>query len=192
MKPLIYFNKVAKDYEESLKSRKVSSRLGREMKLIFKRNKIKNGTILDVACGPGILSFYLGNKFTYTGIDLSSKMLDEAKARGYYKVHRGDMFKILKEFPSNSFDHVVNSSSLYYVHNAKAVWKEMVRVARISVTATLEDITDEFKQKTKVLPVYNHIDMKINNLIEDYTTYAWTSPGTGIKINARFVFKKKS
>jgi 2-polyprenyl-3-methyl-5-hydroxy-6-metoxy-1,4-benzoquinol methylase len=71
-------------------------------------------SILDIACGSGWLSFYLGDKgFDCTGIDISpsaiklaSTVLSEKYPNSKIKFQTADMMEIDKVFSKNSFDAI--------------------------------------------------------------------------------------
>lgn len=75
----------------------------------------KNGIILDVGCGVGVDSDYMGSKgFRVIGIDLSKEMLKLAK-QNFPKIEfkHGDIRKL--DFPPNSVDGILASCSLIHI-----------------------------------------------------------------------------
>jgi predicted TPR repeat methyltransferase len=66
------------------------------VKDIYLRRGIDAGSILDIGCGTGKLREYLGDRFTYTGIDLSESMVALATKRGYSAIS-GATEKVLPE-----------------------------------------------------------------------------------------------
>lgn len=76
---------------------------------------VDGASLLDVGCGTGALLDHLatiGRRVEYTGIDISAKMIDTARAR-----HPGAVFElrnILVDPPARRFDFVLCSGTLNY------------------------------------------------------------------------------
>jgi len=188
-----FYNKFAKSYDEKISAPEIDSKLMVEVANLFRRQKISKGTILDIGCGTGILKTILGDDFQYTGIDISPEMLEVAKKRGY-KTYMGDILPILRTMKTNSFEHVAAISVLYWIPNAQEVLDEMYRIAKFSVTATIEKISPIKEAHEKIIdetPIFDHSNIDIASLTEDYEFSAWTSPSTNTRINARMIFYKK-
>lgn len=92
-----------------------------------------DGQVLEVAVGTGLnLPFYPG-KVTVTGIDLSERMLDIAKARAAdldrdVTLQQGNAHSL--PFDDNSFDTVVCTFGLCAIPDTDAAVDEMLRVLR--------------------------------------------------------------
>jgi predicted TPR repeat methyltransferase len=158
---------------------------------IFYKYQIHEGVVLDLGCGTGKLSKYIGHSFLYEGIDLSESMLKIAKDRGY-KTHKGDMLEILKTFENKSVDHVVALSSLYFVKDFEILIKEVERVARISYFFTLEQFSDSVKEimSNRGIDIINHPIDLIDVPSEEFkNVHLWTRPNTDDKIFGNVVFK---
>ncbi len=82
-----YFDDLAADYEYDGVESAVQTGHLIETKKIFEKYQIKEGSILDLACGTGLLSQTVVGNFEFTGIDLSEGMLQSAKQRGYTTIH---------------------------------------------------------------------------------------------------------
>jgi len=84
------------------------------------------GKILDVGCGTGLFSGYIGQKVW--GIDSSRGMLQHSKGRIY------PIFGDAKSMPffNNSFDWVFSFTVLQNIHDYKLALNEMQRVLKIS------------------------------------------------------------
>ncbi len=104
--------------------------------VIFKllgRVKIKN--ILDLGCGNGYFARLLAKKGAkVTGVDVSAKLIDLAKAEEKRKP-LGIVYFLrdaanLKKIKSNSFDIVVANMSLMDIKNAEGAVKEVSRVLK--------------------------------------------------------------
>jgi ubiquinone/menaquinone biosynthesis C-methylase UbiE len=114
--------------------------------------------VVVCCCGTGKLKDYLGELFTYIGIDLSEKMLDEAKKRGF-EVHRGPLEKVIKNFADRSVDHVVCVGVSGFVENLDGLVKEFLRVAKKSVLFAVEQLPEDLVTHMKEyrrIQIHNH------------------------------------
>ncbi len=189
MKVQEFYDSFSEKYDEKINSKSIDSKLMEEVVSVFDKYKFTSGSILDVGCGTGILKEYLGNKFNYTGIDISNNMLSIAKSRGY-EIISGEMLQNLERLENNSSDFVVCISALYWTKDAEKIIEEMKRISKKAVLFTLEEIEPVKLQHSKSIdesPVYDHSNMQIPLTKEDYKFSAWTSPTAGIRINARMV-----
>ena len=64
----------------------------------YAKHRIVGGEILDIGCGTGKLRQYLGDNFTYSGIDISPGMIGEAKKKGYNGLV-GPVEDVIKNIP---------------------------------------------------------------------------------------------
>lgn len=92
-------------------------------------------SVLDVGCGTGHLSAYLGQMYgvTASGVDVA----DSRRAPVPFRLFDGTSIPL----PDNAFDHVVLSEVLHHSHDPVALVKECHRVARRSVMV-FEDMPD--------------------------------------------------
>ncbi|MBU6996373.1 MAG: class I SAM-dependent methyltransferase [Theionarchaea archaeon] len=90
---------------------------------IMMENHLK-GCILDLGCGTGLLSEYLHSRIV--GIDISFKMLDQARTRE--RVVQGDMDFL--PFRNEVFDAVVSFTSLQNLSDVNPALKEVRRVLK--------------------------------------------------------------
>lgn len=107
--------------------------------------KKKNAAILDVGCGPGLLTkeFALrSRKFFVTGIDISRVAIRMAKKNcaglpntSFFVGNANSM-----PFLSNSFDVVVCKDTLHHFNNSKIAIREMVRVAKKDGIVYVQDL----------------------------------------------------
>ncbi|MCF7820542.1 MAG: class I SAM-dependent methyltransferase [Candidatus Pacebacteria bacterium] len=192
-----YYGSFAEKYEEIIKSPEVDEKIHKNLMKIFKKHGILKGTILDIGCGPGNLKTSLNKEgktgFLYSGIDISQKMLEKAKSKGYKKVIHGYIEEMIRLIPSNSFDYVVGISSLHFVDDINTVLKHFQRIARKGIIFSLDKITDNYKEKFKsvcVSPVYNHYNLDFPNSTEDISFKGWTSPRDQEPITVRLIYKK--
>jgi len=102
-------------------------------------------TVLDVACGPGIVACAFAEKGHHvTGIDITPAMIEQAKKRQTEKGLTnlswliGDISPL--PFPDSSFSMVVTRFSFHHFIHPKAVLKEMVRVCKSGGTVMVADI----------------------------------------------------
>ncbi len=92
---------------------------------------VRGLTVLDLGCGPGVLSRELvARGATVTGIDVSDAMLRLAR-----ETAPGAAFQLCDlagglPFPDGSFDRVVASLMLHYLEDWEAPLREMGRVLR--------------------------------------------------------------
>ena len=85
-------------------------------------------SILDAACGDGIVSRYLSKRHDYVGIDFSSRLLHRARRYNHVACYRADLAHI--PFSNHCFDVVVSLQALQYMeHPRSAVW-QMARVLK--------------------------------------------------------------
>ena len=89
--------------------------------------------VLDIGCGPGIISEWLGKKNRAVSMDLDPVMLDYAKGRLLQgapssRLLRGNAQEL--PFENGSFDSVVCNNVLYYVDHPEKVISEAARVLR--------------------------------------------------------------
>lgn len=185
-----FYDRVADEYENLINSPKVNAKLIHHVKDIFSKYNITSGSILDLGCGPGNLRTSLGTHFTYTGIDISKKMLGKAKEKGYITIH-GKIEDELKKIPDKSFDYVVSLSAVYFIEDIQSIVVELDRIAVKGWLISLANITNSYAKYFSVhAPLYNHTKQQIDGLSEDITFVAWTSPFAGEEISERMIFKK--
>ncbi len=188
-----FYNGIASVYEKEIEG-KAENQFSNILLDIYKRYNIIRGDILDIGCGTGKLKEYLGNSFTYTGIDISPLMLQEAKNRGF-EIFLGPAEEVIKRFPDKSIKHIVASSSLYFMSGFNGLVKEIERVASESFFMTLEQFDTKVMKAMRIkgIELYNHPASRIENPTELYKdVYLWKRPGTGEKIYGDIVFKRFS
>ena len=184
------YDGVAREYEDLINSPKVNAKLLYNLKNIFDKYKIVDGSILDLGCGPGNLKTILGNNFSYTGIDISPKMLEIAKEKGW-KTIKGKIEDEIKKIADKSFDHVISLSAIYFIKDIDFIISELNRITRNGWIISLADITPKYAEYFSIYaPLYNHTGLKIDDLSEDLFFDAWTSPNSGDLIKERIIFKK--
>lgn len=102
-------------------------------------------TVLDVACGPGLLTCaFAATARTVTGIDLTPAMIE--KARQWQRTQNrpnvtwdlGDSTAL--PYPDGAFSMVITRYSFHHFPDPLKAWKEMVRVCRKGGTVMVVDV----------------------------------------------------
>ncbi|GGA40995.1 class I SAM-dependent methyltransferase [Okeania sp. KiyG1] len=184
-----FYDNYAAKYDDVAK-RQSNANLHNEMLKIFQKYNHHQGSILDIACGTGLLSELLQGSFEYTGVDISGKMLDYAAKRGYKTIHKS-IETALAEIDSQSYDFVFCLSSLHFVEDAKTAIEHIYRIARQAIIISLDEMTEEYI-KNFVVPVYDHSKITIEDAIEDYFIIGWTSSSQGIDIRTRMIYVEQN
>lgn len=71
---------------------------------LFEIRKDSKGSLLDLACGQGILSRHLPPSFEYLGVDISPSLLQSAKTQNKKKLHSFAAGDITKPLPTSKKD----------------------------------------------------------------------------------------
>ncbi len=130
------------DYEEVLSYYKAHQKLKKKSwdiydliaRNILKNINIKEGKVLDVACGYGGLMNALrkhNNNLEFVGIDMSKAMLEVGRKHVANKKikflrMRGDNL----EFPDETFDYILCKDSFHHFKNPVKTLQEMYRVLK--------------------------------------------------------------
>jgi len=95
--------------------------------------ELKEGKVLDIGCGPGVMVDHLLNKgLEFYGVDLSKEMIEQCKQdfrhipSAHFSV--GRIEKI--EFPDSFFNAVVCMGVVEYIDDDQGAIREMKRVAK--------------------------------------------------------------
>ncbi len=185
-----FYDKAAPEYIESLES-KTEYQLPRIVKEIFKKYGIEEGSVLDVGCGVGKIRDYLGDKFSYQGIDISQGMVEEAKKRGF-DAQAGPAEELVRMFGDKSVDHITALTSLYFIKDWESLAKEFERVARKSIFVSLDHFEPKIIEmmKNKGIDLYNHSASAIHDPTEVLKdVFLWKRVGTEDRIYGDVVFK---
>ncbi len=192
-----YYNTLTPTYESLINSKDVNVKTHDEVVKIFKRHKIKSGSILDLGCGPGnlkkILKKHIKIKYSFTGIDISENMLTLAKQGSGYNCLHGFAEEILPMLPDKSFDYIVAISCLHFVKDIQSLLVHMERVARKGVILTFDQMNKEYRRGFQSVCdslVFDYFDMKVNGITFDYSFIGWTSPRENKPVKVRLVYKK--
>ncbi|MEB3340141.1 class I SAM-dependent methyltransferase [Okeania sp.] len=181
-----FYDNYAIKYDDVAKSKSNANLHSKALKIFQQHNNDNEGSILDIACGTGLLSELLQGDFEYTGIDISANMLEYAAKRGYKTIHK-PIETALAEIDSQSYDLVFCLSSLHFVEDAETAIKHIYRIARKAILISLDEMTEEYMKKF-IVPVYDHSKIVIKNAIEDYFIIGWVSSSQGIPIRTRMIF----
>lgn len=122
-------------------------------------------SLLDAGCGTGAVISLLKKKYpekSYTGIDLSSKMINIAKRKNGSDVTFvcGDCEEL--PFESDSFDTVICSQSFHHYPNPEKFFYNVNRVLRNGGRLILRDMT---ASHAAMLWFFNHIEIPLVNRI---------------------------
>jgi ubiquinone/menaquinone biosynthesis C-methylase UbiE len=119
----------------------------------------RDDTVLDVACGPGIVACELANFVSHvTGIDITPAMIEQAKQIQKEKKldnltwHIGDILTL--PFDDSSFSLVITRYSFHHLINPQNILDEMIRVCKPNGRIVIIDVTPEL---TKV-DEYNRVE----------------------------------
>ncbi|MGC8616320.1 MAG: methionine biosynthesis protein MetW [Desulfurella sp.] len=102
----------------------------RDFKIILSLISDKS-KVLDLGCGDGELLHLLLNKKSIIakGIEIEPKKASESIARGI-SVYEGDMFEILPNYKTKSYDYVILSQTLSEVSDPKTILFQSLRVGK--------------------------------------------------------------
>ena len=96
-----------------------------ELKKILSPSLPKDGSLLDLACGQGILSRHIPKEITYLGVDASTSLIQSAKRLTKNKLHQfqvADLTKNIK-FAKTDFDACTIILALQNIPGPLAVMK---------------------------------------------------------------------
>jgi ubiquinone/menaquinone biosynthesis C-methylase UbiE len=117
-------------------------------------------TVLDVACGPGLVACSLAEVARHvTGLDLTPAMIEQARARQQARGltnltwQVGDAVPL--PFPAASFSVVVTRYSFHHFLEPRAVLDEMVRVCRPAGRVAVIDV---FTRSPEQAEAYNRVE----------------------------------
>ncbi len=111
---------------------------------IVKRSRVTSGTIVDVACGPGLLSKALGQykRLKIIGIDISKQAVAIARKNcrdeANVSIQKGSAYEL--PFADASVDGLVCRDSFHHFVYPKKVLREMLRVVRPGGFIYIQDL----------------------------------------------------
>lgn len=108
----------------------------------------KDDTVLDVACGPGIVACELAEFVSHvTGIDITPAMIEQAKQMQKEKKLDNLTWKIgdilTLPFDDSSFSLVITRYSFHHLLDLLKVLNEMIRVCKPDGRIVIIDVTPE-------------------------------------------------
>jgi ubiquinone/menaquinone biosynthesis C-methylase UbiE len=114
-------------------------------KLVELSKANSNSTVLDLACGPGLVSCEFAKVAkNVTGIDITPAMIEQARKRQQDNHLQNVDWKIgdvtTLPFEDKSFDVVVTRYSFHHFINPKAVLSEMIRVCKVGGVVLVADV----------------------------------------------------
>jgi ubiquinone/menaquinone biosynthesis C-methylase UbiE len=128
-----------------------------------------NGRVLDLACGPGIVTSALADRAQeVVGLDLTPQMLEKARERcaGRTNVMFREGSATALPFADAAFDAVVTRFSFHHFPNPRVVLQEMLRVLRRRGSLAVVDIVSserpekaELQNALEVLRDPSHVSM---------------------------------
>ncbi|HET7644662.1 MAG TPA: methyltransferase domain-containing protein [Nitrososphaeraceae archaeon] len=135
-----------------------SNRYGLEL-IVDLAKPEKSDTVLDVACGPGIVACELAKLVSHvTGIDITPAMIEQAKQLQNEKKLNNLTWKIgdiLKTpFDDASFSLIITRYSFHHLLEPKKVLEKMMRVAKPDGRIIIIDVTPESSKANE----YNNVE----------------------------------
>ena len=120
-------------------------------------------SVLDAGCGTGAVIYILHEKYpdkSYTGIDLSEKMIEVAGKKNIDGVTfvQGDCEEL--PFAGSSFDVVICSQSFHHYTNPQKFFNNVSRVLKPDGRLILRDMSTSIPP---LLWFFNHIEMPVIN-----------------------------
>jgi len=131
------FDRIADTYEETRRlPPQVLDWLAEQLAEAF-----GSGPVLDAGVGTGRYAEALEARgFQVTGLDVSARMLGQARARGLRRLVLGDVAAI--PFRPASFDHAIAFGILHFLPNWGEAIREIARVIRTLVASTTGGMRD--------------------------------------------------
>jgi ubiquinone/menaquinone biosynthesis C-methylase UbiE len=125
------YDKMASNYDKLVFTDKDYIAYKKIPKWIIQSLKLKNRTeILDLGCGTGLSSLELFKKgYFVTGIDISSKMVEEAKKLPFNKLYCQSLEEPLL-FPSETFDAAQILGVMEFIQDPAKLFSEVYRVLK--------------------------------------------------------------
>lgn len=116
------------------------------MQLLLEMSGVdKNKSVLDVACGPGLVSCaFAKHAKSVHGVDITEKMIIEAQQLQQKENLDNITFDIgdvnYLPYPDQSFDIVLSRYTFHHFIEPKRVLEEMIRVCKIGGTVMVADV----------------------------------------------------
>lgn len=142
-------------------------------------------TVLDLACGPGLLK-QLADYAYYSGVDLSPDMLRAAAKRGYNELIQSSLLDYLPLVEDDSYDSVICFSAAYFLSENEAfeLVGHMSRIAKkfwlLTLDAVPEDLVGFYAKQG--MRLYDHSGMELHETKERFWVEGWQSATDGLPI----------
>ncbi len=163
------WDELAFEYDPNSPTRSLWMRRDKWLEII-KSTLLGCKNILDVGCGAGFPSVFLGKSFRVVGIDFSKKMLDIASRRAKEYDSRVSYIRAdahTLPFKEDSFDGVFCKFALWPLKDFKKAIKEMIRVLRPGGSIVILEVDRKTKDyprslKTRIIyPIYRLIKRSV-------------------------------
>ena len=134
-------------------------------------------TLLDVACGPGIVACaFAGHVKHVTGVDVTPAMIDQARARQKERGHTNMTWDSANlpplPYADGSFSRVISRYAFHHFLEPEKVLQDMVRVCRPGGRVVVADVySSEDPAKSMA---YNHLE-KLRD-----SSHTWIQPVTAL------------
>lgn len=165
-----YFNMLAKKWDE------IARHDPQKLNRIIEKLQLRNGdSVLDVGCGTGVLVEYIlkfiGQKGSYLGVDISSKMIERAKEK--YKGIKNVNFicnDVLELSFEDCFDAIICYSVFPHIDDKEAAIKKFYRMLKkggklaIAHSQSRDEINNLHKNLPE--PVKNHFLPPMDEIID--------------------------
>lgn len=88
--------------------------------------------VLDLGCGTGLSGLpFRSYAARLDGIDLASRMLEQAQCRGIYdQLHHGEAHDVLQRLPTAAYDLVIAADTLIYIGDVSALFPLVEKVLK--------------------------------------------------------------
>ena len=151
--------------------------------------RLKNAKIIDLGCGTGLSSVeFFKKKYNVTGIDITPKMIEEARKYPFEKLICQNLDTPLK-VEDNQFDAAVLTGVMEFIQDPLALFKEVNRVLKAEGVFAItvpqkfpEGSKIPFKSysKKEIEPVFKMAGFRIISCEEFFGYRKW---GSGEEIN---------
>lgn len=124
------FDNFAPNFDAHL--RELEYDVPRQLSVMLQSHRARPLDVLDLGCGTGLCGQMLAQqKSLLVGVDLSEKMLVQARARGVYdELHLGEIQDWLSSAGTAQFDTVIAADVFIYIGALEAVFRDVTRVLR--------------------------------------------------------------
>ncbi len=146
--------------------------------------KLENAEIIDLGCGTGLSSVeFFKKRYVVTGVDITPKMIDEARKHPFEKLICQNLDTPLK-VEDNIFDAAVLTGVMEFIQDPLALFKEVNRVLKaegvFAVTIPQKfpkgsKIPFDSYSKEEIEPVFKKVGFRIIRCDEFFGYKKWGS-----------------